>query len=51
LAVGFWNDLEEISRHWKVEKYYEPKMAPARREELYAGWRKAVAKCLDWLKE
>jgi len=51
LAVGFWNDREEISRHWKVEKYYEPKMDLARREELYAGWRKAVTKCLGWLKD
>ena len=51
LAVGFWNDREEISHHWKVDKYYEPKMALARREELYAGWCKAVSKCLDWLKD
>jgi glycerol kinase len=51
LAVGFWNDREEISRHWKVAKYYEPEMTAVRREELYAGWRKAVSKCLGWLRD
>jgi glycerol kinase len=51
LAVGFWQDREEISRHWKVEKHYEPEMSLDRREELYAGWRKAVARCLGWLKD
>ena len=51
LAVGFWNDREEISHYWKVGKYYEPKMVLAQREELYAGWHKAVSKCLGWLKD
>ena len=51
MAVGFWNDREEIKNLWKVERYYEPKMAVAQREELYAGWRKAVSKCLGWLKD
>ncbi|UCF91674.1 MAG: glycerol kinase GlpK [Desulfobacterales bacterium] len=51
LAVGFWNDREEISRQWKIHKAYEPQMSADRREALYAGWRKAVSKCLGWLKE
>jgi len=50
LAVGFWQDREEISRHWQAERHYEPEMEPAQRAELYAGWRKAVEKCLNWLK-
>jgi glycerol kinase len=50
LAIGFWQNFEEISRYWKVEKCYVPEMDPVRRERLYAGWRKAVTKCLNWLK-
>jgi glycerol kinase len=50
LAVGFWQDRTEISGHWKIEKVYEPQMEAERREALYAGWRKAVSKCLGWLK-
>ena len=51
LAVGFWADQAEISDKWKVERVYEPRMGAARREELYAGWKKAVGKCLGWLRD
>lgn len=50
LGVGFWKNREEIAHHWKVDKYYEPNMETDRREELYAGWRKSVSKCLNWLR-
>ena len=51
LAVRFWSGREEISHNWKVGKYYEPEMAQEQREALYAGWNKAVSKCLGWLKD
>jgi glycerol kinase len=51
LAVGFWADQADISDKWKVERIYEPRMGAARREELYAGWKKAVGKCLGWLRD
>lgn len=43
LAVGFWDDLEEVKKHWQMDKCFEPKMEEVRREELFAGWHKAVA--------
>jgi glycerol kinase len=42
LATGFWRDQEEIARAWQVERRYEPGMGADEREELYAGWKKAV---------
>ncbi|WP_100397856.1 glycerol kinase GlpK [Bacillus sp. FJAT-44742] len=42
LAVGFWQDKEEISKQWKVEKYFEPEIAEEEREKLYGGWKKAI---------
>ncbi|RAU99516.1 glycerol kinase GlpK [Paenibacillus sp. YN15] len=42
LAVGFWSGREELARLWAVREVYEPVMEPTRREELYAGWQKAV---------
>jgi glycerol kinase len=42
LAVGFWKDREEISKQWKVEESYEPKMDDQQRDSLYGGWKKAV---------
>lgn len=48
LGVGFWNSREEIAKQWKVAKIYEPNMSADKREELYAGWKKAVQRSLDW---
>lgn len=42
LAVGFWKDIDEISSHWDLDHSFEPMMDEATREELYAGWKKAV---------
>ncbi len=48
LAVGHWKDLDEIRRLWKAERVFEPRMSAARREELYAGWGRAVRCALAW---
>ncbi|RDS79117.1 glycerol kinase [Dyella monticola] len=42
LAVGFWESRAQIARQWQVEREFTPRMDPARREALYAGWRQAV---------
>lgn len=42
LAVGFWNDQEEISKKWAVERLFEPTMDEQTREKLYSGWKRAV---------
>ena len=45
LATGFFRDAEELQSFWKAERVFEPKLDVARREELYAGWKRAVARC------
>lgn len=42
LAVGYWSSREEIAAQWHMERSFAPAMEESRREELYAGWRKAV---------
>ncbi|MFN2120763.1 MAG: glycerol kinase GlpK [Anaerolineales bacterium] len=49
LAVGFWKSLDELRAHWRVDKTWEPRMDAARREELYAIWKRAVQRTLGWL--
>ena len=49
LAVGFWKDLDEIAENREVSKVYHPEMDEATREELYAGWKKAVTRAMDWI--
>jgi glycerol kinase len=45
LATGFFKSLEELEQFWRAERTYEPRMKADRREELYAGWKQAVAQC------
>ncbi|WP_260840470.1 FGGY-family carbohydrate kinase, partial [Micrococcus luteus] len=42
LAVGFWDDKEDIRERWKLETEFEPKMEDEQRTKLYKGWKKAV---------
>ncbi|MBI1895550.1 MAG: glycerol kinase GlpK, partial [Acidobacteria bacterium] len=45
LATGVWKSVEELESFWTVEKIFEPSLDDARREELFHGWRQAVARC------
>ena len=45
LATGFFRDLDEIDAFWRPERVFEPALDATRREELYAGWKQAVARC------
>jgi glycerol kinase len=50
LAVGFWKDPEEVRAMWKCDTIFAPAMEEAKREELLAGWHKAVGRSRDWAK-
>ncbi len=43
LAVGFWADLDELKEFQGEGSTFKPDMASEEREELYAGWKEAVA--------
>jgi glycerol kinase len=49
LAVGFWKDTDELKRLWQANHAWQPAMPASQRETLFAGWKKAVTKSLDWL--
>jgi glycerol kinase len=44
LATGFWNNCAEVESFWRAERVFEPQLPESRREELFAGWKKAVAR-------
>ena len=48
LAVGFWEDQEDVRRNWALDRQFKPAMAADKREQLYRRWKKAVARSLDW---
>jgi glycerol kinase len=48
LAVGYWQGFEDVTKNWALDREFRPAMAAAVREKLYAGWKKAVTRSLDW---
>jgi glycerol kinase len=51
LATGYWKTTDEMRSNWQVDKTWEPKMSEDQREELYAGWKKAVTRTFDWAED
>jgi glycerol kinase len=49
LAVGFWNNVEDLRDNWQIAKTWEPKMDAATRDQLYKGWLKAVERTFNWV--
>jgi glycerol kinase len=48
LAVGYWQDLDDLRRNWSVARTWQPSMASETRAGLAAGWRKAIDRSLGW---
>jgi glycerol kinase len=49
LAVGFWDNLDDLRQNWQVDRTWEPSMSADQRENLYNGWLKAVERTFDWV--
>lgn len=49
LAVGFWDNVEDLRNNWAKDKEWQPKMDAEEREKQYKGWKKAVTKTFDWV--
>ena len=49
LAVGFWNNTDELRENWGIDKTWEPKMDADTRAKLYKGWLKAVQRTFGWV--
>ncbi len=48
LAVGYWENKEEVLDKRKVDRVFNPEMEEEKREKLYSGWNKAVKRSMDW---
>ncbi len=49
LAVGFWKSTAELSNKFSIDREFEPSLPAAQREQLYAGWQKAVTRAQHWV--
>ena len=48
LAVGFWENKEEIKKNWRLNKEFTPDLPDNLREKYYSHWKKAVEKAKSW---
>ncbi|MHA1443182.1 MAG: glycerol kinase GlpK [Candidatus Hodarchaeales archaeon] len=49
LAIGYWQDLEELRSKWAVNKRFTPSMDEKEREKLLHYWKKAVSRAKGWI--
>jgi glycerol kinase len=49
LAVGYWQNLGELTSNWGKDKEWFPNMSEEMRSALYSRWKKAVTRTFDWL--
>lgn len=48
LAVGVWQNKEDLVQNWKLDARFSPQMESAEKDKLYKGWQKAVKRAIDW---
>jgi glycerol kinase len=49
LAVGFWNNTDEMRENWQEDKRWDPQWSDDQREEGYARWKNAVERTRGWV--
>ncbi|MEI7643112.1 MAG: glycerol kinase GlpK [Chloroflexales bacterium] len=49
LAVGYWNNTDELRANWGVDHTWHPNLDADKRASLYKGWKKAVTRTFDWV--
>lgn len=50
LATGYWESKDDVIENWQVDRVFEANMSEEKRNELLAGWKKAVDCSRGWAK-
>src|SRR6478752_1107986 len=48
LAVGFWQDREEVSRGWQAERTFEPRSSADEAAHRRSRWQQALNRAREW---
>ena len=51
LAVGYWENMDELRSNWQVDREFDPEMDGDEADEMYDRWDDAVERSLDWAQE
>jgi len=49
LAVGFWQDLDELRSMSSATRHWEPQMSEPERADALGRWPKGVVRSLGWV--
>jgi glycerol kinase len=49
LAVGFFENMDQLCAHWRADRTWRPAMDSATRDTLFRNWKKAVTRTFDWI--
>jgi glycerol kinase len=47
LQAGVFDSVDDIEKHWKIERKFEPSMSQSTRTKLLKGWHDAVSRVLE----
>ena len=48
LAVGYWENIEEIKNQWKIERVFTPEKSPQEIKESIDYWERTLEKSKGW---
>lgn len=48
LAIGFWQDKQQLIQSRQYDGNFTPNMSEERRSKLFRGWLKAVGRSMNW---
>lgn len=51
LAVGFWDNMDDIKQQWQVDKTFVPASDQTQISTVIKGWKKAVERSKKWYEE
>lgn len=51
LAVGFWRDIEDVKKHWQMDKTFTPGPSKEKQQRYFRNWKRAVDRSKNWIGE
>jgi glycerol kinase len=48
LSVGYWTDMGDVARNWKLDRGFSPQSSQQDRDEKHRRWKRAVERTLGW---
>ena len=51
LAVGYWENIDEIQSQWIIDKDFHPQLEKEKVEKMVKTWTKAVQRSQNWIED